>query len=407
VDAVQSIPPVGVRLASLWVIVAFSNLPLYIFMFVVPALVPLYWFAALLALTLITLWRAAASERDRAPVFLATLACYACICLAWYVAQGGGESVLLRQRVLNIVLCGASYLVFAANPSALHAARRTLVFTVLMSVAVNAWDITHPFMLVPAYSELSTAGRAAGFFINANQAGGALVAGFTLSVSVVPSRWRSAYLALVAIGVALTFSRAAILGLALVSVALVYRGRSLSLRQVAAAAVTIAGVTWITWIFISAELQDRFHVDPDVALDRLLWILDPSGRSDYSEWERLAMLEQGWEQFLASPFVGHGVGSTELWDARATTHNMYVTLASDFGVIGLFVLPAIVLAAIGMWRGLTDAVVTGLFLLFWGFFSHNVFYDSYLAISLMAALSRREPVAVSDGERGAHRALAA
>jgi hypothetical protein len=407
---VQATRPVGLRLAPLWVIVVFSNLPGYIFAFIMPALVPLYWLGALFVLTLLALSRIPASERDYSPVFLAVLVCYAVICLAWYVAQGGGDPVLLRQRLLSVAVCGASYLVFVANSAALHAARRALVAMVVLAVLVNAYDITHPFTLIPADSEFSIVGRAAGFFINPNQAGAALVAGFTLSVGVVAPRWRPAYLVLVAIGVALTFSRAAILGLVLVSGALVYRGRSLSFRQLATAVIVIAGVSWITWLLVAAELQDRFHIDPDVALDRLFWILDPSNRSDFSEWERTMLLERGWAQFLGSPFLGNGLGSTELWEARSSTHNEYVMQASDFGVLGLFVLPAFVLAAVGTRRvALTDAVVTGLFLLFWGFFSHNILSEYYLllTISLVAALSRRETAAAHAGEEQEYRALPA
>jgi hypothetical protein len=317
---------------------------------------------------------------------------------------------LLRQRLLSVAVCGASYLVFAANSAALHAARRVLVVMVVLAALVNAYDITHPFALIPADSELAEWGRAAGFFINPNQAGAALVAGFTLSVGVVAPRWRPAYLVLVAIGVALTFSRAAILGLVLVSVALVFRGRSLSFRQLVTAVIVIAGVSWITWLLVAAELQDRFHIDPDVARSRLFWILDPSNPSDPSESERMTLIERGWTQFLGSPFLGNGLGSTEDWDVRTSTHNEYVMQASDFGVLGLFVLPAFVLAAVGTRRvALTDAVVTGLFLLFWGFFSHNILSEYYLllTISMVAALSRHETAVAHAGEEQQYPALPA
>jgi len=403
-SATQRPRPVGVRLAPLWVIVVFSNLPIYIFTFILPPLVPLYWLGALFVLTFLALSRVPPRERDYSPIFLAVLVGYAGICLIWYVAQGGGEPALLRQRLLGVAVCAASYLVFATNPAALHAARRALVAMVVLAVLVNAYDITHPFALIPADSEFSIVGRAAGFFINPNQAGAALVAGFTLSVGVVAPRWRPAYLVLVAIGVALTFSRAAILGLVLVTFLLAFRGRSLSFRQVAAAVIVLASVSWITWLLVAAELEDRFHIDPEVALDRVFWILDPSNRSDFSEWERLMLLERGWEQFL-----GNGLGSTELWEARSSTHNEYVMQASDFGVLGLFVLPAFVLAAVGTQRfALTDAAVTGLFLLFWGLFSHNILSEFYLllTISLIAALSRDKATS-GESEPGTRRARVA
>jgi O-antigen ligase len=384
-------PRIGARLAPLWVVVVFSNLPIYVGLFVFPALVPLHWLVALFAVTAITLSRAARSPSNRAPLFLATLLCYACVCLAWYVMQGGGDPVILRQRLLCIAVCGISYLVFAASQAALLAARRALACMVVVCVAMNAWDITHPFMLVPANSEFATVGRAAGLFINPNQAGAALVVGFALSVSVVPRRWRFAYLTAVVVGVALTLSRAALIGLTLVCIALACRGRALSWRQIGAALTVVGVMTWIGWLIVSAELEKRYHIDPQMALDRLEWVLDPSGRSDFSQNERLELLTRGWSQFLASPIVGNGVGSTELWEVRSSTHNMYVMLASDFGLIGLLILPAIVLAAMGPQAGtLSDAAIAGLFILFWGLFSHNVLGEYYLVLSiaLTAALSR-------------------
>ena len=400
VGAPRTARPIAGRLAGLWVIVLFSNFPVYVGEFVFPEIVPLHWLVVLFALTAVRLIGADRNARDRAPIFLAALVCYACVCLAWYVAQGGGEPVVLRQRLLGLAVCGASYMVFAASAAALQAARHALVYMVLFCVVLNIWDITHPGMLVPITSEFATPGRAAGLFINPNQAGAALVTGFTLSVSVVPRRWRFAYLAAVAIGVGLTFSRGAILGLALVSIVLAYGRQTLSLRQIAAALVIVSALTWIAWLIASSELQERFNIDPEVALDRVLWILDPTGRSDFSQEERFEVLERGWEQFLASPLVGNGVGSTELWEARASTHNMYVMLASDFGLIGLLAFPSIVLAAMGSRvTAFGDAFVAALFLLFWGLFSHNILSEYYLliTISMIAALSRRESEAARHG----------
>lgn len=391
---------IGAGLAPLWVIVVFSNLPIYIALFVAPGIEPLYWFVVLFILTAVTLIRAGQSARDRDGLFLAALACYACLCLTWYMVQGGGDPVVLRGRLLGLAICGVSYLVFAASAAALQAARRALAFMVVMCVAVNIWDISHPFALVPSTSELVTVGRAAGLFLNPNQAGAALVAGFTLSVALVPRGWRFVFIALVIVGVGLTFSRAALLGLALAIFALMSGGgRTVSPRQVVAASILVVAFAWLAWELVSGELQQRLHIDPEVAMDRLLWILDPSGRADFSQEERIDLLERGWQQFLAAPVLGNGVGSTELWGARSSTHNEYVMLASDFGLIGLLVFPGIVLCAMGARLGrLTDATVTGLFLLFWGFFSHNVLSEYYLliTIAMVAALSRCEREVASE-----------
>ena len=385
--------PPGVVLARVWIVVIFSNLPVYVGLFVFPAIHALDWLLVLFALTGFGMLASERGAGDRAGGFMAGLLGYACLCLIWYVVQGGGDLEILRGRLLSLAVCAMAYLTFAASPEALLAARRALVYMVIFCVVINIWDVVHPGMLVPLTSEVSTPGRAAGFFINPNQAGAALIAGFTLSVSTLPRRWRTAYITVVAIGVGLTFSRAAILGMLLVCGALVYRQRTFSVGQVLAALLVVGLLTWVAWLILSAQLQERYNIDPQVALDRILWILDPEGRADFSQEERVELLERGWDQFLAAPLLGHGVGSTELWEARTSTHNIYVMLASDFGVLGLFIFPCIVWSAMGSGaKRLGDVAVAGLFLLFWGLFSHNMLSEYYLlvTISLLAALSRRE-----------------
>lgn len=381
----------GRRIAALWVLAMCSNLPIYVGTFVMPAIVPLHWIAALLLLTAMTLFVGDREMLDWPLTFPAVLLAYACLCLAWYVAQGGGDPVVLRQRLLGLGVCGVTYLVFSSSTKALLAARKSFMFIVLLSVAVNFWDITHPYSLIPHDSEFATVGRAAGFFINPNQAGAALVIGFVVTIAIVPEKWRVPYIVAVAAGVAITWSRAAILGFVLACIGLSVGKGLLSRRQVLHAALIGAALAWITWMLVAAEIQQRFNIDPAIVMDRVLWILDPSGRADFSQSERLYLMQRGLDQFYASPVAGNGIGSTELWAERTSTHNLYIMLASDFGVLGLFVLPVIVLAAMGSLPSRSrEATVGGAFLLFWALFSHNVLGEFYLliGIALLAAMAR-------------------
>jgi O-antigen ligase len=148
----------------------------------------------------------------------------------------------------------------------------------------------------------------------------------------------------------------------------------------------------VAWQILSATLESEFNIDPSFVTDRLLWILDPEGRSDFSQAERLQLAEQGWRQLLASPIFGNGVGSTEFWQLRSSTHNLYLMLGSDFGVAGLLVLPFLLLAALrGQWRAAGGGAAAAVFLLFWGLLSHNVLTEFYclVAISLIAASADR------------------
>ena len=382
----------GEWLSRSWIVVLFSNLPISLGIFVVPALQPLHWIAALSALTLLMLARPASADIDRPLAFPVAMLAYLALCLATYVLQGGGDPVVLRQRLLGVVVAVLGYLCFTSSDRALLAARRALVWVVLFSVAVNVYDITHPLSLVPADSEFATLGRAAGFFMNPNQAGAALILGFALSLGAVPPRWRVLYSVIVAGGVALTLSRGALVGLALVFAALIFEGRTLRGGQIAKVAALTVGAGYVFWLVFSAELQSRFNIDPALVLDRILWILDPSGRADFSQEERVDLAERGWLQFVASPYFGNGLGSTELWELRTSTHNLYLMLASDFGIVGWFILPLLLIAVVRRSVLALTGGVAAAFLLFWALLSHNVLSEYYilLAISLMAAVSASE-----------------
>jgi hypothetical protein len=381
----------GVALSIAWVLAMFSNLPIYVNTFVFPPLQALHWIVVLGGFSALALLGRESRFELRPLGFPLVLVGYACVCLLWYVGQGGGDPVVLRQRLLGLAVCGLTYLVFATSPRALLAARRALAVVVLLAVVVNVYDITHPYVLIPNDSEFATVGRAAGFFINPNQSGAALVLGFVLSVGAIPPGWRVAFMVAVAGGVTLTWSRAAMLGFALACFGLGLRGGPLTGRQLLRAFVIGGAIAWATWTVVASEVQERFNIDPSVVLDRVLWILDPSGRADFSQAERIHLLNRGLEQFFGSPVIGNGLGSTELWEERTSTHNIYVMLASDFGIAGLLVLPILVVAAMGSLPSRRrEANVGGVFVMFWGLFSHNVLGEFYLlvGIALLAALAR-------------------
>jgi hypothetical protein len=379
----------GGVIAALWVLLLFSNLPAYVASFLLPALPLTYTIAVLLVFSVLLVTSGTRSRPGYSRSFLGVLAGYSCLCLLWYVAQGGGDVAILRERILGLTACACAYAVFSHTPKALGAARRTLVVVVLMSVALNFWDFSHPFAFVPIDSEFASVGRAAGLFINPNQAGAALVLGFALSISVVTPRWRVAYTVAVAAGVLLTLSRGAMLGFVFVCLGLAIWSKVLTGRALLATAFSLAFVGYLGWLVVSDELQSRLNVRPEFVLDRLLWLLDPEGRADYSQEERLQLLERGWNQFLTHPLLGNGLGSTELWDLRSSTHNLYAMLGSDFGIVGLFVLPLVIFSASGWpWKSDKGAVIAGLFVIFWGLFSHNVLGEFYFLVGIAMIAAR-------------------
>jgi O-antigen ligase len=374
---------------AVWTIVFFSNLPAYMGLFLYPGIQPVHWVGLFIASTAPLLLQPQTRRLGLPRGIMFWCAGYAALCIVWYAAFGGGDPQILRQRLLAIAFLAFTTFLFVQSERSVIAARIAIAVAVVIAVLLNVYDLTHPFYFVPAYSEFALLGRAAGIYANPNSAGAALVLGFVLTVGIVPARLRMAYIVLVSAGVVMTLSRGAMLGFVLATLLLFVAGEIRG-RSVASAALAGAVLGWVAWAFVLPVIASDFKLDPAIIIDRILWLLDPGTRSDFSQVERVELAEKGWLQFVASPWFGNGVGSTELWEARSSTHNVYLMLMSDFGWIGVLVLPALALAAAQGQNaaGRRCRVAFVAFLLLHGTLSHNLLTDLFLlvTIALLAAM---------------------
>jgi O-antigen ligase len=368
------------------VLVFFSALPMYVSLEVNSALQPLHWL--LLALGLLIpvglnfhiRWLHAGSP------LLVWVALYTVLCLLWFALFGADADLILRKRLVALVVLVTVFATVSSSPTALRAGLFALVCGVLLAICNNLYEMTHPFSFVPLSSPYANPGRAAGLYLNANASAGALLFGMVLTVTLVPSRWRWLYVAAVGLGVGLTFSRAGMLGMVLAVAGLWYL-RVLRGTEVLGFVSLVVAAALIGWWYVLPQLAERFGINPEVLADRVTWILAPKGHADFSQQERLDVAALGWRQFLEHPWAGNGIGSTETWLADASPHNVYIMLASDFGVLGLLIVPALVLA---LWPGAQTRRVPGSLLLlplllFWGFFSHNLLDDFALMTVIAVA----------------------
>ena len=142
--------------------------------------------------------------------------------------------------------------------------------------------------------------------------------------------------------------------------------------------------------FIQYEAEGE-GINVSNILGRIDWALHPFTYEDASADERKEVIGLSWEMISARPLIGNGIASTVIWNKSVSTHNIYLYYLVDYGVIGLFILPLLLLASI--WRAGGEARQTALpflvFILFFGFFSHNIVEEYYFLISfaLMAAMS--------------------
>lgn len=374
------------------VLVFFSALPMYVSLQVNAALQPLHWL--LLALGLLVpvalnfhiRWLHASSP------LLLWVTVYTVLCLLWFALFGADADLILRKRLVALVVMVTVFVTVASHRTALRAALVGLAIGVLLAIGNNIFEMTHPFSFVPLSSPYANPGRAAGLYLNANASAGALLFGMILTVTLVPPRWRWLYVAAVGLGIGLTFSRAGMLGMVFAVAGLWYL-RVLRGTEVFGLVSVVVTSALIGWLYVLPRLAERFGINPEVLADRVTWILAPKGRADFSQQERLDVAALGWRQFLEHPWAGNGIGSTETWLADASPHNVYILLASDFGVTGLLIVPALLLVLWPRANTLGNPCLRLLLplLLFWGFFSHNLLDDFALVtvIAVAAALGRQ------------------
>jgi O-antigen ligase len=157
---------------------------------------------------------------------------------------------------------------------------------------------------------------------------------------------------------------------------------------------------------ILASMVDSLNLDLTSLYDRIAWFSNFGSTADFSQKERILLAEKAWALFAEHPFLGAGLGATELWNERTSTHNMYLMLMTDFGVLGALIFPALVCASTG---GLAhvfrkDRAAFSALALWGGMISHNLIGEHYFMIGLCVMAAIAEQNAPAGPFMGARRA---
>ena len=261
-----------------------------------------------------------------------------------------------------------------------------------MSVGNNLFELLNPKVFTEA-----NVGRPAGFYVDPNKTGCALMLAMLLSLTIIkkPYRWISILVA--GIGIMATFSRGAILGWVICTVILVI-GRVIceQRRKVLLPAVIL--VFLLVSLNPLKTLTDYFKGDPSGAnwdiVNRLEEFQNPSLSED-SAMERQAVAAGGWIAFGRHPFWGNGLASTRKWTVSdVSTHNMYLYYMADNGILGVLFLPGAIFAVVYRNRGeqRTILICFAIFLSLWGLFSHEVLAERYTlsSLALVAAMNTNQ-----------------
>jgi len=385
-------------LKSLFVIGAvfifYTNIPVYLYVLEYSSITPLFWIELLAGVVLLILtFQFIKGDKARNVIpFLPVLiwAFYFIeISVVWFVFSDHSEIVsqALRQRFLGVIFFFLFLLMLCGDAKLLIKARWVVFVSVLIAVANNVYDLLAPFTFVPLVRGFANPGRAAGLYINANQAGAALIVGMILTVGLLTKKYRTPYVFIVLLGVLLTFSRAALLGWIIVSLILMVQD-TVSKRQFLAGLGIAVLIISLSLPLLPGFIQTVEGINVSNIIDR---INNPLDIQDFSGQQRVQVAERSWEMFVEHPLLGNGIASTETWSEGASTHNMYLYYMADHGILGIIILPLFVLTVVWGARGKARQTTLPflVFVLFWGFFSHNVVQEYYFLIvfACMAAMN--------------------
>jgi len=235
-------------------------------------------------------------------------------------------------------------------------------------------------------------GRSAGLYASPSMAGEALVLGMILSVTVLERRYRGSFVLLTGVGILTTFSRGGILGWLIAVMGLMFV-RAVSVKDFLPSVFTglVLGVVVLLpqWDHLLTTWERNGTLNANVE-ERLAWLADPTGVSDYSSWERKYVAQYAWERIADRPILGSGTGSS--YGEYVRPHNQYLSFMLDHGlVVGAMLVPLLILAigwnTRGELRGI--AMVFGFTVLELSLFTHAILNVQYslMLFSLMAAMT--------------------
>jgi O-antigen ligase len=375
--------------ATFMVVVFFCGLAVYWNLFIWPEAIPLYWviLAGMLSFSLLVMDGKRIGFLST-PLFLWIIV-FLTVTVIWYLAEGLDVHIL-KTRILSCVLMVVFLMLFHADRRLINLVRWMLLVAVVLAIINNVIDFMIPYTFVPRGTPWTNPGRSAGFYVNANEAGAAILLGFVLSFELLSQKWRVAFAVASLFGVVLTFSRSAILGWFLVMFVLWYGGQ-IKGHRLAVLLTPIGVVAALFWTVIMTFIVENNEINSANVLGRIQWFLSPDKNVTFSTESRLQVLKKAWAMFLDHPIIGNGVGSTDVWSYSVSAHNMYLVYMADYGILGLFLFLTLVLAVV---HGVRDSArITGLtfavLILYWGFFSHNIVdnYFALFALTLMASIT--------------------
>jgi len=248
---------------------------------------------------------------------------------------------------------------------------------ILFSLACGSvvFDYLLPFVTM-GWTSKGLVDRAAGLYLNPNSAASLIPLMMTLTLLKSPNALRFALIGLASLAILLTFSRSGMFLFVFTIVALNICG-ILPRRYFGYLMVTI-GAVFITGT-ASVAIKALLNIQSTNALDRFDLFFGSNDVDTLVDDPRILLFYSALQNYWEHPFIGQGLGFSFYWENNNSfgqgSHNMFLRLMLDFGIVGalLWIAFCIALYIQSAKQGNKNFAiyVTG-YALFASIFSHNL-----------------------------------
>ena len=253
-----------------------------------------------------------------------------------------------------------------------------IIISTILAIIFNIIDLILPGEYFEKIEGFNV--RAAGFYINANNAALAIVLGLTLTIKNISPSYRIPYIIVCLLGILATFSRGGLVCWLFLYTILMIKGVIPKSKSILILFFIAFMVTFVPQII---KYLSGFNDEIYLIADRLDFFSGNVSSDDVTDDARFHLLRNSFEIFVNNPLLGQGSKALLRSGFDQLSHNQFLELLADYGLLGF----TIYLALLSIFYiKLTRYRFAILLIVISSFFTHNIF-DSYIFIIAFAYLS--------------------
>lgn len=310
---------------------------------------------------------------------------YLSLLLLYFIIHNHLNVLEFRREIFSLLFFLCITIIMSYDKD-LSLTRKAILIATLIAIFNNIYEFFNPFLYYAENSELKIIGRSAGFYINSNISGEAIVLGLLLSFNIVKKKFKYIFLILCFLGILVTFSRTSILGYFIILFFFI-KDNEINKGFSTTVFVSLIIVLILFFPFFEDLLITLFGNNAENLIDRLNFFTGNT-TADSSQIERLQVVYAAFNLFADNLPFGAGLGVTNHWEFKVGAHNMYLTFMAEFGILGIFLYPSLILSA--SYEALKNKIKIVypfiLYMLIIGFTTHNVLdaHHSLIALAVIA-----------------------